>query len=591
MKRKTSYKYIILFTFFLLFAQVSAAENFSVDFLNLVQTNSNFFEPLNKIKMKEVWEEMNLVTPLRSVKIGIIDSGLDALGERHPEFRGVNLGNTPTDAKTDTALPDIPGATAGHGTQIAGIIGANNISANGVDAYEHPQMNGILSGVKNLNYTLEMRTPSSLFPTTEFTPAVWNVFFKTEELVEEGVDIINFSSGTIYTPGYHDVWYRPLFSKLNNILFVVSAGNNDLPAELQTPANYGDNFDNVITVGSTVFDDTRLSYSNYGSAVNISAPGLSLYAPAPRGKGDFPELGTGTANYDTNFSGTSASTPLVTGVAGLLKAIKPELTPSEIKQILIRTADPIETDQPIGPRLNAYHAVCDSQVGLNCETNENTIAFFEGWESMSIGHPLCEDASPYISGNGVCAFTADSGKWIVTDNAPIGSPISSIENLPGKILQFGHFPGNSNGYLYHTIYSGGNFSIPVTPTTNLSFTDFSITSTTTAFTKSEVVVVFNTHNWEPLCLENGNLIPFSFITYEMSGSSGFPSTGGTSACRSKIVLTPSSSFSRNLYEDLISSLSLNPEDWEVGEVMMNNVSYGSYSAGVASTWDNITITR
>jgi hypothetical protein len=91
--------------------------------------------------------------------------------------------------------------------------------------------------------------------------------------------------------------------------------------------------------------------------------------------------------YQIN-SGTSLSAPFVTGVAGLLKAIKPTLTPAEIKQILIRTADPIQTDQPIGGRLNAYRAVCDPDV-LNCapsvmwDSSESPFGFTLGWDNYS----------------------------------------------------------------------------------------------------------------------------------------------------------------------------------------------------------------
>lgn len=62
-------------------------------------------------------------------------------------------------------------------------------------------------------------------------------------------------------------------------------------------------------------------------------------------------------DYKKDFSGTSASAPLVTGVAAILKSLKPALTPAEIKQILVANADPIFTDKPIGPRLNALRAV------------------------------------------------------------------------------------------------------------------------------------------------------------------------------------------------------------------------------------------
>ena len=100
------------------------------------------------------------------------------------------------------------------------------------------------------------------------------------------------------------------------------------------------------------------------------APGVDVYSPKPTGKGRL--------EYDQGFSGTSASAPMVTGVAAIMKAINPNLSPFTLKQALERTADPIETgelDKPLGGscfrfpdivnktpdmtvcRLNALHAV------------------------------------------------------------------------------------------------------------------------------------------------------------------------------------------------------------------------------------------
>ncbi len=392
MKNRFHNYIIFLVILFLVFCHYSSAQfNSFFDFVNLAQTHPDFFEPFKKIKMEESWNVINKTNPLRFVKIGIIDSGLDAFGERHPEFRGVDLGNTSINAKIDTEPADIPGAAAGHGTQVAGIIGANNLSATSSANYRFPHMNGILSGVQNLNYTLEMRKPTFA---TVFTTDAWSVFAEMNKLVGEGVDIINISSGTLYLPLIHDIWFVPAFALLDDVLFVVSAGNDDRDAGRQTPANYGDNFNNVITVAATELDDTRMSSSNFGSAVNIAAPGLPIYAPAPRGKGNFPP---DTKDYDNSFGGTSASAPMVTGVAGLIKAIKPDLTPSQIKQILIETGDPISTDKPIGPRLNAYKAVCHPSLGLNCAPPAKPLACpLSPFTVISEDSVIHQDQSPCV---------------------------------------------------------------------------------------------------------------------------------------------------------------------------------------------------
>ncbi|MEX2054720.1 MAG: S8 family serine peptidase, partial [Candidatus Andersenbacteria bacterium] len=75
--------------------------------------------------------------------------------------------------------------------------------------------------------------------------------------------------------------------------------------------------DMVIGVAATDDEGTPASFSNYGSCVNISAPGQRLYSTKTNG------------NYGT-MTGTSMSAPLVAGVAGLYKALHPNATASEI---------------------------------------------------------------------------------------------------------------------------------------------------------------------------------------------------------------------------------------------------------------------
>ena len=340
--------------------------DFLIDFLNLREEDPVFFQSFSIIKLEEAWNVINSTDlTTTSVKIGIIDSGLDASNGAHPEFDGISLGNTPVDARTDSA-------SGGHGTQISGIIGANNISSTSSGNYDLPQMNGILSGVKDLDYTLEVRKPR--FFGAFFSVDAWSVSKEINKLAKENVDIINISNGTLFLGG--DFFFRPAFTRLSNTLFVVSAGNFNFDflgigpgtnVENQTPARLGDEFNNVITAGSVDSGgNNRAIFSNFGDAIALAAPGELVYTSAPRGEGNAPIVDPDAINYQFDFSGTSASAPMVTGVAGIIKAIKPNLAPAQIKQILIQTADIISTDQPIGPRLNAFKAVCHPLV-LNCE--------------------------------------------------------------------------------------------------------------------------------------------------------------------------------------------------------------------------------
>lgn len=353
---------------------------FEQDFLNLVDAENNpfLFKAYSQIEIDKTWDLLNNIGPnLTSVKVGIIDTGVDI---SNPEFKNVLL-----NALSPELFKD--GKTGGHGTQVAGIIGANNISFPNPNNYTSPQMNGILSGVHDLNYGLELGKKSSIQLT------FYSLASAIDNLSKRGVKIINMSFANpipILSLKEFPLFFK-IFSKKSDVLFIVPAGqlivfDYELPAvdaELIIPSNFGDNFDNVITVGATDItpglEDQRISYSNFGSAVNISAPGMAVYSPAPRGKGNFPP--DGPKDYDRLFSGTSASVPMVTGVAAILKALEPEyqkytpglqMIPAKIKEILQKSADPIVTDEPLGSgcfdpnnnpqgfngcRLNAYRAV------------------------------------------------------------------------------------------------------------------------------------------------------------------------------------------------------------------------------------------
>lgn len=110
------------------------AASFTIDSLNLEEAipQTNPPKAYFKIGLKESWKFINdSVLNLPPVTIGIVDTGIDV---KHPEFSQfpkVNLGNTPANAKIDSGEL-VDGQLKSHGTNVAGIIGANNISATSI---------------------------------------------------------------------------------------------------------------------------------------------------------------------------------------------------------------------------------------------------------------------------------------------------------------------------------------------------------------------------------------------------------------------------------------------------------------------------
>ncbi|MBI2451251.1 MAG: S8 family serine peptidase [Parcubacteria group bacterium] len=410
MKLKKLFLLILIIVSLLSLSGRVQAATFDIDSLNLQEALSKTNPPAAyfKIDLKEAWQLINTASlNLSSITIGIIDTGVDI---KHPEFEGVKFGNTPLDAKIDV------GNLESHGTNVAGIIGANNISSASSANYILPQMNGVVSGVKNLDYTLENRKISKSLGII----TVFSVNNKIFELSNSGAQIINLSLSGLFNISA-DIFFSANFFVHSNIFFVVSAGNDNTSASLAAPANLSF-LDNVITIGATTLNDQRKADSNFGVSVNITAPGESVFSPT------FFAPPLDLSDYEF-FSGTSASAPMVTGVAAILKAIKPELTPGEIKDILQKSADPIKTDKPLGSgcfdpnnnsqgfngcRLNAFKAVCRI---LTCSSSLI--------KNLPLGHITT------VAGNGSLTFSGDGGLAIL---AGIGNPLGIDIDEEGNLF-------------------------------------------------------------------------------------------------------------------------------------------------------------
>jgi VCBS repeat-containing protein len=293
----------------------------------------------DKISIIDAWRFITDIqfSSFSPVKIAVIDSGVD---RSHDEFIGVTLEGP------DIALTD----NNGHGTSIAGIIGANNLSAIASIPLSSPHMNGITAGIPGdtpsgslIPYILEIRRTGSHAEIAD----------RIDDLVSKKIQVINMSWGWNNKNTKPDdfldileIMASTIFKYANTVTFIAAAGNDGADAENQIPASIL--APNLITVGATDLSDDRavwiplLSASNFGERVDISAPGTGVYAPIRF----TPPLDDG--DYTRSFSGTSAAAPMVTGVVALLLAIDPDLLPAEIREILQETADPIFTDERMG---------------------------------------------------------------------------------------------------------------------------------------------------------------------------------------------------------------------------------------------------
>ncbi|HEX6304984.1 MAG TPA: S8 family serine peptidase [Anaerolineales bacterium] len=214
-----------------------------------------------------------------------------------------------------------------HGTHTAGTVGA--ASNNGV-------------GVAGVNWNSKILPVRVLGKCGGYTTDIVDAMRWAAGLNVPGVPdnpnpakVLNLSLGGF---GACDITYQNAINAINSAgaTVAVSAGNSTLPASLFTPANCN----GVITVAATNRNGGLAYYSNYGSTVEISAPGGAQNTGYQDGV--LSTLNTGlqgpvAGTYDY-YQGTSMAAPHVSGVASLLYSLDPGLTPAQVLQILQDTA-------------------------------------------------------------------------------------------------------------------------------------------------------------------------------------------------------------------------------------------------------------
>lgn len=140
---------------------------------------------------------------------------------------------------------------------------------------------------------------------------------------------------------------------------VVAAAGNDRSDEFHSPSGYK----YVLSVASVDSNDVKAGYSNFGETIDVCAPG-GYFAV------DGGIYNTWYNDTYTFLTGTSMASPLVAGIAGLVRAKFPNLTPEQVAEKIRVTADPIDDKNPnyryqLGfGRVNAYRALTVSSPAL-----------------------------------------------------------------------------------------------------------------------------------------------------------------------------------------------------------------------------------
>jgi subtilisin family serine protease len=217
----------------------------------------------------------------------------------------------------------------GHGTHVAGTIGA--VGSNAL-------------GVAGVNWNVRIMPLKFIAANGEGTAddAVRAILYATRM----GAVVSNNSwGGEEFSQTLEDAIVD---ADEHGSLFVAAAGNS--AKNTDTAPDYPSGFDvpNVLTVGATDQNDVRAWFSNYGKrSVDLAAPGTNIYSTWPGGSYRF-------------LDGTSMAAPHAAGVAALAKAAFPSASAVGLKTLLLRTVDPNTSFAGLsstGGRLNARSAV------------------------------------------------------------------------------------------------------------------------------------------------------------------------------------------------------------------------------------------
>lgn len=343
----------------------------------------------------------------------IAGNGIDDDGNGYiDDWRGWDAANNDND----------PSATAPtnsfftHGTHVAGIIAGQTHNSKGIAA---------------IGYNCKMiPVKIGLSPNSSLTGAFQGLDYAIKA---SGCDVVNMSWGG----GGWSATYQTLFNiaQAKGIICVAAAGNSNTSTPMY-PASYN----HVISVAASASTDARASFSNFGSTIDVTAPGVGI-----------PSCLAGATNAYGNLSGTSMASPLVAGLCALMKCYNP-MPADSIEACLKRTCDNINAQNPsfIGQlgagRINAFQA-------LQCLTKKPKSDF------IALDTFQCTGKSVRYAARSFGIPTL-SYNW----SFPGGSPASSTTANP--VVSY-----TTNGYKTATLITCNSLGCDTITKTNLVYID------------------------------------------------------------------------------------------------------------------------
>ncbi len=348
---------------------------------------------LDQISASNAW---NITLGCTSVKIAVVD---DAVLTTHNDLSAniytntLEIPNNGIDDDQNGYIDDVNGYDVAdsdnnvnppntvsntlftHGTHVAGLAAAVSDNNTGTSSIG---FNSVIIPVKtksnnNLN-----------------VGALNNPIQGVEYAIAAGADVINMSWGT-YVYSQVD---RMLFEYADSlgIVCVAGVGNDAIPFSA-FPANYP----TVISVGATDSNDELTTFSNHNELTDVFAPGENIWSC----------LATGNNSYGYR-SGTSMSTPIVSGLVALMLCNDPLFKPFQIRECLRNSADYFNSNIAIGlsmARINADNTLqCAIPVMNVCETSSCELIRNGDFEMPRNNNTMFYNSAGAFTFNQVCGW-------------------------------------------------------------------------------------------------------------------------------------------------------------------------------------------
>jgi len=317
-----------------------------------------------------------------SVKVGIIDTGIDSDHEDLTDNLDVEHSYNFHDDNTN--IED----GHGPGTHVTGITCAKIDNQKGIAGVAGDCTIWTLKATGN---------DGMMYISSEINAILY--------AADNEANVINLSTGAFDDPyqpeedAFNYAWDKGLFIS-------AGAGNDNRNASNFYPAAY----EHVMSIGAITSSDSRWSKSNYGSSVDIYAPGANVLTTEEDG------------TYATH-SGTSDATPHIAGLAALIWEANPDYTNQDVWDAIINGADTITIDKGKVLRMNSMKALGIDSVGIAEPVTPLTPV--TDWQiSTSIGRQITLRYSDHPQGFSASVFDATGRK---VDELHSDQPSGTIE--------------------------------------------------------------------------------------------------------------------------------------------------------------------